>query len=612
MKNLSDAAPPVHPEGSNGATPRPLNSLKTPREAFAGLLARGFWPVPIYPRGHVLKGRGGKPAEGKEPIGAAWGADRWTAGRAAETFKAFPGAGVGVCLGPGRGPGGEWVIDAEGDGPEAEASRLVLFGGETVPTVGWGSTRGGHQLFTGDPERLKAIAALLKPFEVKGGTSPGVFHVPQLPGLELRIGGFKRDGAVKQLQSVVPPTVGTDGRPRRWTGAETVAPLPDSFYAALEAIAAPAAPETAAAPESPPRPAADAVAPRRNGAAGNPADAYLRKALANEAARVTGLAPGERRDGYRDKAFALAGWLHYHERFGVGYSEAELAATLKGAHAVGVGPGDPVVEVTVDEAIAAGKAQPRPLPPDAHRAAEGHPGRNGTAAPGPAAEPAEPPADDDLDALEIIDGHPEIAPQAFHGIAGEVVRMIDPHTEGDRVGVLVQILVGFANLVGRGPYVDVSATRHFLNLFCVLVGGTSSGRKGTSWDAARWVLAGVDPAWAGERIQSGLVSGEGLIHHVRDEERGVKEADGVKAETVIDPRVTDKRLLIVETELSRALKAMNKDGNTLSDVVRQAWDSGTLRTLGKHKPGKANGAYISIIGHSTPRGSRLGTEKIVR
>ena len=31
-----------------------------------------------------------------------------------------------------------------------------------------------------------------------------------------------------------------------------------------------------------------------------------------------------------------------------------------------------------------------------------------------------------------------------------------------------------------------------------------------------WVLAPFDPDWATQRIQGGLVSGEGLIHHVRD------------------------------------------------------------------------------------------------
>jgi hypothetical protein len=75
---------------------------------------------------------------------------------------------------------------------------------------------------------------------------------------------------------------------------------------------------------------------------------------------------------------------------------------------------------------------------------------------------------------------------------------------------------------------------------------------------------------------------------------------GKEFETVVvDPGVPDKRLLIVETEWSRPLKAMNRDTNTLSDVIRQAWDNGNLRTLAKNRPVAATGAHVSIVGHST-------------
>lgn len=224
MRNRSTHSVPGQPE----APARPLSSLKTPSATFVGLLARGYWPIAIHPRG-------GK-RQGKEPIGAGWGAERWTPERGALEFRKQPKAGVGLCLGPGRAPGGAWLVDIEGDGPEAEASRAILFGGELVETIGWGSVRGGHQLVTADPQRLTAIAANLAPYQIVGA-SPGVFHLPALPGLEIRLGGWKEDGTLKQLQSVVPPTLGTDGKPRRWNGAETIADAPETFYATLEALA---------------------------------------------------------------------------------------------------------------------------------------------------------------------------------------------------------------------------------------------------------------------------------------------------------------------------------------------------------------------------------------
>src|SRR5262249_48740278 len=47
------------------------------------------------------------------------------------------------------------------------------------------------------------------------------------------------------------------------------------------------------------------------------------------------------------------------------------------------------------------------------------------------------------------------------------------------------------------------------------------------------------------------------------------------------------------------LKVMERQGNTLSALVRQAWDTGRLRTLTKNTPAQATDAHISLIGHVT-------------
>ena len=44
---------------------------------------------------------------------------------------------------------------------------------------------------------------------------------------------------------------------------------------------------------------------------------------------------------------------------------------------------------------------------------------------------------------------------------------------------------------------------------------------------------------------------------------------------------------------------MRRDGNTLSVVIREAWDTGGLHTLTKNDPITATDAHISIIGHIT-------------
>jgi hypothetical protein len=74
----------------------------------------------------------------------------------------------------------------------------------------------------------------------------------------------------------------------------------------------------------------------------------------------------------------------------------------------------------------------------------------------------------------------------------------------------------------------------------------------------------------------------------------------VSYQTVVeDPGVSDKRVLLIEPEFSSPLRMMEREGNTLSAVLRDAWDTGTLRTLTKNSPARATGACISIIAHIT-------------
>ena len=77
---------------------------------------------------------------------------------------------------------------------------------------------------------------------------------------------------------------------------------------------------------------------------------------------------------------------------------------------------------------------------------------------------------------------PKLAPAAFHGLAGEVVNCMRPSTESDPAALLLQYLVSFGNAIGRQPHYLVEETKHFANLYAVLAGPTSKGRKGTAAD----------------------------------------------------------------------------------------------------------------------------------
>jgi hypothetical protein len=68
---------------------------------------------------------------------------------------------------------------------------------------------------------------------------------------------------------------------------------------------------------------------------------------------------------------------------------------------------------------------------------------------------------------------------------------------------------------------------------------------------------------------------------------------------VEDAGIQDKRLLVVEPELGSTLRVIGREGNTLSPVIRQAWDTGALCSMTKNSPAKSTGAHVTIIGHIT-------------
>lgn len=202
---------------------------------------------------------------------------------------------------------------------------------------------------------------------------------------------------------------------------------------------------------------------------------------------------------------------------------------------------------------------------------------------------------------------PVLDEQALHGLPGEIVGKIAENSESDPALLLVTLLAMFGSAVGRGPGFRVEGDFHSTALFVVGVGESSKARKGSSLGQVRDLLAAADPEWAKECMASGLSTGEGLIHAVRDprserrpaktkaEKEAADESGYIDEE--VDPGVADKRLFAVMGEFAQALKVMGREGNTLSPVIRDLWDHGRARTLTKGQPEAATDAHVSILGH---------------
>jgi hypothetical protein len=67
----------------------------------------------------------------------------------------------------------------------------------------------------------------------------------------------------------------------------------------------------------------------------------------------------------------------------------------------------------------------------------------------------------------------------------------------------------------------------------------------------------------------------------------------------IEPAIADKRLMVTEPEFAGVLAVVERHGNTLSSLMRKAWDGGILSTMTRNSSLRATGAHISIIGHIT-------------
>ncbi len=182
---------------------------------------------------------------------------------------------------------------------------------------------------------------------------------------------------------------------------------------------------------------------------------------------------------------------------------------------------------------------------------------------------------------------PRLDCAAYHGRLGEFLRDVSEHTEAMDAAVLAHLLPAVGTLVGPGPTVYAGNDQP-ARLNCVVVGETNSGRKGTSAYPVDKLMELVDgDFWASQRV-GGMSSGEGLI---------VKVANGRNAKGEDIP--VEKRLYVLEEEFCRVLSNTKREGNILSHIIRQAFDSGSLSTL-TVEPRYAFGAHISIVAHVTP------------
>ncbi|MBA2704621.1 MAG: DUF3987 domain-containing protein, partial [Blastocatellia bacterium] len=189
-----------------------------------------------------------------------------------------------------------------------------------------------------------------------------------------------------------------------------------------------------------------------------------------------------------------------------------------------------------------------------------------------------------------------LEPEALYGLAGDVVRAIEPHTEAHPAALLFSFLTRAGCTFGPKAHVYRDGGRHAGNEFTCLVGTSGVSRKGTAGRRIEEVFKygedhqykknnTINCNWTILSTCHGLGSGESLVASLCDEE-GALGAD-------------DLRRLVMEEEFSKVLKVMRREGSTLSENLRSAWDAGVLASRTKGKKMEARGAHVSVMGHIT-------------
>jgi hypothetical protein len=145
---------------------------------------------------------------------------------------------------------------------------------------------------------------------------------------------------------------------------------------------------------------------------------------------------------------------------------------------------------------------------------------------------------------------------AFYGLAGDLVRIVEPETEADPVALLGNFLVTSGVLFGREAWTVADGRKHYAAEYLVTAGPTGTGRKGTATGRVLPVIESAEAGFNRNRVLSGLSSGEGLV-------KGISPAEGESEDDV-------RRFLVLLPEFSSLLGVMKREGNTMSAILRES------------------------------------------
>lgn len=141
----------------------------------------------------------------------------------------------------------------------------------------------------------------------------------------------------------------------------------------------------------------------------------------------------------------------------------------------------------------------------------------------------------------------------------------------------------------------MTADTHYPADYFLTVGNSSISRKGTTTNAVLEIIDRVQGGFK-DKILHGLSTGQGLIAAlIKKRPEGEEEDDGI--EQIPEPIAAS--VLVEISEFAELLAVMKREENTLSAVLRDAWDGKPLGVLTRKDPLKVQNVSLSTIAHIT-------------
>ncbi len=208
---------------------------------------------------------------------------------------------------------------------------------------------------------------------------------------------------------------------------------------------------------------------------------------------------------------------------------------------------------------------------------------------------------------DYVAAPPQATDAMYYGLVGEISQVATRGSEVNRAASAANMIALLSAAAGPYHYVQVGDVRHALSLFLLHVGRSAVAGKGEAMALPNRILEAVNGMmqsvgasseevetavpFMGQNHTGGLSTGEGLARLVHD---------GIHTKESDEPPIWDKRLLVTEAELARIMEATRRRTSTLSPILRDLWDGGTIHPATKQTPISATDPHITLRAAITP------------